>query len=64
MLRKKEMANQEIRNIISEAGLRHFEIFDELKISQPTWTRLIARPLSKDDKQLILGVIKKLKAVG
>jgi len=57
---KKQLANEDVRTIIRSAGLRHFEVFQEMKVSEPTWTRLMRTALSADDKHEIIGIVNRL----
>jgi len=59
-MRKRRLANEDIRQVIKKAGLRHFEVFDEMGISQATWTQLLCRPLSQDKREEILSIVKRL----
>ena len=59
-MKRRELANQDIRKIIKDAGLRHFEVFDEMGISQATWTQLLCRPLSQSDREQILSIVERL----
>jgi len=60
-MKKQKLANEDIREIIRQSGLRHFEVFDELKLSQASWSRLLCRTLNGDDRDLILETVDKLK---
>ena len=59
-MKRRELANQDIRKIIKDARLRHFEVFDEMGISQATWTQLLCRPLSQSDREQILSIVERL----
>ncbi len=59
-MKRRELANQDIRKIIKDARLRHFEVFDEMGISQATWTQLLCRPLPQSDREQILSIVERL----
>lgn len=56
----KQLANQDIRKLIKESGLRHFEIFNVMHISEASFTRMLRVPLSAEDKEIILEAVKNL----
>ena len=57
---KKQLANEDVRAIIRDAGLRHFEVFGAMEISEATWNRLIRTPLNERDREQILNVVRSI----
>ncbi len=59
-MKRRELANQDVRKIIKDAGLRHFEICDAMGISHSWFTILMQRPLPQDKREEILSIVKQL----
>ncbi len=59
----KIMTNQDIREEARKAGVRLWQIADELGISEPTITRLMRKELTAEKKAEILKIIAQLKEV-
>ena len=57
------MANQDIREEARKAGVKLWQIADELGISEPTITRLMRKELTAEKKAEILKIIAQLKEV-
>lgn len=55
------MCNEEIRNAAKNAGIRLWQIADELGINDGNFSRKLRRELSQDEKAKILGIIDNLK---
>ena len=51
------MANEDIRQAIKDAGLKHWELANIMKISENTLVRRLREELSKKDKEKILETI-------
>ena len=56
-----KMANKEIRNEIAGAGLKMWQIAQQLKVSESTFTRLMRVELSNEKKTEIRAIIEELK---
>lgn len=55
------MANEEIRKLIKQSKLRHWEVADLLGISETTFVRKLRYELPKAEKEKILKIINKNK---
>lgn len=55
-------ANNDLRMKAKEAGVRFWEIADEMKISEPTMTRILRYELPEQEKEKILRIIEDLAA--
>ena len=55
------MKNQDIRNEITEAGLKLWQIADELGMADSNFSKLLRKEFSAEKKEEIRGIIKKLK---
>ena len=51
------MANEDIREAIKQANLKHWELADLLNISETTLVRKLRHEMSKDEKDKILSII-------
>lgn len=56
-------ANLQIRRAAKANGVPFWRISDELKISEPTFTRIMRKPLPKDKEAEIIAIIKKLAKI-
>ena len=56
------MANTEIRNAISNAGLRHWQVADAAGISEATLCVWLRKPLSDEREKRVNDAINLLKA--
>lgn len=54
------MNNQEVRQLAKTKGVPFWKIADELKISEPTMTRLMRHELTDEKRQQITGIIERL----
>lgn len=52
--------NTKIRTAIVEAGLKHYQVADELNITAEHFSKLLRHELSKEKEIEILAAIKKL----
>jgi hypothetical protein len=59
---KKMLANNDIRTIAKEKGVRLWEVAEVLKVSDPTMTRKLRRELPQDEKDRIFKIIDELAA--
>lgn len=57
----KTMKNQDIRNEITKAGLKLWQIAEKLGINDGNFSRMLRQELSTEKKEEIRGIIKKLK---
>ena len=55
------MKNQDIRNEITKAGLKLWQIAEKLGINDGNFSRMLRKELSAEKKEKIRGIIKKLK---
>ena len=55
------MQNKDIREEIRIAGLRHWQIVDQLKITDSVFSKKLRYELSDSEKQEIRNIISKLK---
>jgi len=53
--------NQEIRNSILKNNLRYWQVAEKLNINDGNFSRLLRKELTKEKKEKILRIIKKLK---
>lgn len=60
---KKNMENKDIRLEAKGAGVPFWKIADYLKVSEPTFTRLMRRELPAEKKAEIRAIIKELREV-
>lgn len=56
------LANNDIRTIAKEKGVRLWEVAEVLKVSDPTMTRKLRRELPQDEKDRIFKIIDELAA--
>jgi hypothetical protein len=54
-------ANQQIRRAAKANGVPFWRISDELKVSEPTFTRIMRKPLSEEKTLEIMTIIDRLK---
>lgn len=54
------MENSKIRREAKAQGVPFWRICDQMQISEPTFTRLMRKPLSKEKEEEIRTIIKKL----
>lgn len=54
-------ANKQIRRMAKGNEVPFWKIADELKVSEPTFTRLMRRPLPEKVEAQIIGIIERLK---
>lgn len=57
------MANIKIRDAIKKARLFHYEIADELGMSESAFSKLMRTELTPEKKEKILQVINKIREV-
>ena len=55
-----EKANKDIRERISKAGLRHWQVADALGLCDTSFCRRLRHELSADEKERVVSVIEKL----
>lgn len=55
------MENMDIRELLQKSGIRMWELADQMKISEPTMTRLFRRKLSGVKRERVLKAIEDLK---
>lgn len=55
------MNNKDIRNLLKEKGLYHWQLADCLGISEPTLTRKLRKELSQEEKEKIIKVINEME---
>ncbi|GGF24271.1 hypothetical protein GCM10010954_23940 [Halobacillus andaensis] len=55
------MKNKDIREAISKAGLRHWQVAEAYGIHEGNFSRLLRKELSPDQKEKVFLVIQKLK---
>lgn len=60
-LRRINMNNKDIRNLLKEKGIYHWQLADKLGISEPTLTRKLRRELPTEEKEKLIKVIKKME---
>ena len=53
--------NQEIRNSILKNNLKYWQVAEKLNINDGNFSRLLRKELTKEKKERILEIIKKLK---
>ena len=56
------MVNKRIRQLIFNNGIRHKDVAAELGICQETFSRKLAKKLSKEEEAKVLAVIDELKS--
>ena len=54
------MKNIDIRNLISQKRLKHYEVAEALNIDDCTLSRWLSRELTEDKKQKIIAIIDEL----
>ena len=54
--------NTEIRQSFKDAGIKHWQVADEMHISEATMVRKLRRELSEEEKTRVLQVVEQLKA--
>ena len=52
------MTNQEIKDYIRSKGVKQWEVADYMKISEPTFTRLMRKPLAPQKQLEIIHAVK------
>ena len=57
-----KLKNLDIRNKISEANLKYWEISEELGITDSTFSRRLRKELPEDEKTEILKIISELQS--
>jgi hypothetical protein len=55
--------NEIIRRTAKASGVSFWKICDELGISEPTFTRLLRKPLSEEKQTDILNIIKRISGL-
>lgn len=55
------MENMDIRELLQKSGIRMWELADQMKISEPTMTRLFRRKLSGVKRERVLKAIEELQ---
>ena len=55
------MENMDIRELLRKSGIRMWELADQMKISEPTMTRLFRRKLSGVKRERVLKAIEELQ---
>lgn len=55
------MNNKDIRNLLKEKSLYHWQLADYLGISEPTLTRKLRKELSQEEKEKIIKVINEME---
>lgn len=56
------MENQDIRLKARGSGVSFWEIADYIGVSEPTFTRIMRRPVDKETKHRILNAIAEIKS--
>ena len=56
------MSNTDIRQAITESGLKYWQVADALNVSDSTFTKWLRKELDPDKKAAVLKAIDKLKA--
>lgn len=56
--------NKEIRLLARGHGVPFWKICEELGVSEPTFTRLIRKPLDPEKKAQIIAIIERLSTIG
>ena len=54
------MANLEIRQIIREKRLRHYEVAEAMKISEYTLSKWLRTPLTEEKREMVMQAINKI----
>lgn len=54
--------NDDIRRLISDHRIRHYEIADYLGISEQSFSKLLRKPIKEDRRQAILKAIEDIRA--
>ena len=52
--------NDKIRRLAKGNGVPFWKICEEMNISEPTFTRLMRKPLEQDKESLIIEIIERL----
>lgn len=58
------MKNIELRNLIKERRLFHYEVADALNISDSAFSKMLRRELLGEEKERVLGAIESLTGDG
>lgn len=58
------MKNIEIREIISRSRYRHFEIAEKMGVTEFSFSRMLRRELTADQKKRVIEAIELLKKEG
>ena len=58
------MVNIKIRTAIIEAGLKHYQVADELNLTAEHFSKVLRHQLSPDREKEILSAIDRLKKKG
>lgn len=54
--------NDDIRRLISDHRIRHYEVADYLGISEQSFSKLLRKPIREDRRQAILKAIEDIRA--
>lgn len=57
------MNNKDVRNAIEVAGIRYWQVANELGITDGNFSRKLRKELSADEKRRIFAAIKRLTSV-
>lgn len=57
------MANEDVKKIIRENDLFHYQVADSLGIQDSAFSRMLRKELSAEKKQEIFAVVERLKGV-
>lgn len=52
--------NDDIREAITAAGLKNFEVADFMGVSESTFSRLLRKPIDEERRQAILNAVSEL----
>lgn len=56
------MCNIDIRSEIKNAGLRHWQVAEQMKVSECTFCRILRRELSPEKKEVVRAAIRQLQS--
>ena len=56
-----EKANQDIRDAINEAGVRHWQVAEKMLMSESVFCRMLRRELDDRMKKIILEAVEVVK---
>lgn len=56
-----EKANQDIRDAINEAGVRHWQVAEKMLMSEGVFCRMLRRELDDRMKKIILEAVEVVK---